>query len=157
VHRVQPPAETHRVSAVPFCAYENTQQTSGNTGDSAEMIAGIHLELCPFCAYENFGDCSQAPEKAWRPRRDLNPCYRRESRQHGWLPEAVSVGDSNSSWIINGARIESQTFHTVLHISSNLSRQAFTSASKSFGIWPVCRSKPISPETYSCLLPEFPG
>jgi len=49
VHRVQPPAETHRVSAVPFCAYEN------------------------------FGDCSQAPEKAWRPRRDLNPCYRRES------------------------------------------------------------------------------
>jgi hypothetical protein len=48
VHRVQPPAETHRVSAVPFCAYENTQQTSGNTGDSLEMIAGIHLELCLF-------------------------------------------------------------------------------------------------------------
>jgi hypothetical protein len=48
VHRVQPPAETHRVSAVPFCAYKNTQQTSGNTGDSAEMIAGIHLELCLF-------------------------------------------------------------------------------------------------------------
>jgi hypothetical protein len=48
VHRVQPPAETHRVSAVPFCAYENTQQRSGNTGDSAEMIAGIRLELCLF-------------------------------------------------------------------------------------------------------------
>jgi hypothetical protein len=48
VLRVQPPAETHRVSAVPFCAYENTQQTSGNTGDSLEMIAGIHLELCLF-------------------------------------------------------------------------------------------------------------
>ena len=48
MHRLQPPAETHRVSAVPFCAYENTQQTSGNTGDSSEMIAGIHLELCLF-------------------------------------------------------------------------------------------------------------
>ena len=48
MHRLQPPAETHRVSAVPFCAYENTQQTSGNTGDFLEMIAGIHLELCLF-------------------------------------------------------------------------------------------------------------
>ena len=34
----------------------------------------------PFCAYENFGGCLQVPEKAWRPRRDLNPCYRRESK-----------------------------------------------------------------------------
>ena len=48
MHRLQPPAETHRVSAVPFCACENTERTSGNTGDSLEMIAGIHLELCLF-------------------------------------------------------------------------------------------------------------
>ena len=37
-----------RVWAVPFCAYENRQQNSENTCDSAETVAGIHSELCLF-------------------------------------------------------------------------------------------------------------
>ena len=37
------------------------------------------VRVVPCCAYENFDDCPQVPEKIWRPRRDLNPCYRRES------------------------------------------------------------------------------
>jgi hypothetical protein len=49
------------------------------------MTAGNPLRIVPFCAYENFGDCSQAPEKAWRPRRDLNPCYRRERALIYWI------------------------------------------------------------------------
>jgi len=38
------------------------------------------VRVVPFCAYENFDDCPQVPERIWRPRRDLNPCYRRESK-----------------------------------------------------------------------------
>jgi hypothetical protein len=37
--------------------------------------------VVPFCAYEHFGDWLQVPQKIWRPRRDLNPCYRRERVQ----------------------------------------------------------------------------
>ena len=28
----------------------------------------------------------QVLEKIWRPRRDLNPCYRRERAIPGWIP-----------------------------------------------------------------------
>jgi hypothetical protein len=33
----------------------------------------------PFCACDNFDARVEVTEKIWRPRRDLNPCYRRES------------------------------------------------------------------------------
>jgi hypothetical protein len=32
----------------------------------------------PFCAYDKSALSPQVSEKIWRPRRDLNPCYRRE-------------------------------------------------------------------------------
>ena len=32
----------------------------------------------PFCACEKLGARSYLIERIWRPRRDLNPCYRRE-------------------------------------------------------------------------------
>ena len=33
----------------------------------------------PICSEESVRKSTQAIEKIWRPRRDLNPCYRRES------------------------------------------------------------------------------
>ena len=39
----------------------------------------VLLSRVLFCAYEHFGDYTQLREKALRLRRDLNPCYRRES------------------------------------------------------------------------------
>ena len=33
---------------MPFCAYENTHQMSGNIGHFVEMIAKIKLKLCLF-------------------------------------------------------------------------------------------------------------
>src|SRR5262249_46412795 len=35
--------------------------------------------MCLFCAYKRRVGGRQITEKVWRPRRDLNPCYRRES------------------------------------------------------------------------------
>jgi len=35
----------------------------------------LATELCLFCACATSGRSPQAPEKIWRPRRDLNPCY----------------------------------------------------------------------------------
>ena len=32
----------------------------------------------PICAYEKMAESPQVSEKNWRPRRDLNPRYRRE-------------------------------------------------------------------------------
>ena len=37
-------------------------------------------DLCLFCAYMKEPGKLQVTEKIWRPRRDLNPCYRRESK-----------------------------------------------------------------------------
>jgi len=50
-----------------------------NTGDQASRLE-IGDGVVPFCACARSGRSPQALEKIWRPRRDLNPCYRRESR-----------------------------------------------------------------------------
>src|SRR5882762_7729257 len=38
----------------------------------------LATELCLFVPAPKVSAPPQAPEKIWRPRRDLNPCYRRE-------------------------------------------------------------------------------
>src|SRR5712672_583313 len=80
--RLQPPdlTELH----VPFCAYKNSsgcpktlaiRQTRPEIGDG----------VVPFCACAKSGRSPEALDMIWRPRRDLNPCYRRESNTDGYL------------------------------------------------------------------------
>jgi hypothetical protein len=53
----------------------------GRDGERRErrVSAKSLSKVVPFCAYEKIGCWLQGYEKIWRPRRDLNPCYRRES------------------------------------------------------------------------------
>jgi hypothetical protein len=70
--------------SVPFCAYEKTTNlgkcscgTAGRADSSGSAV--------PSCACEKPSLFLQVVDKIWRPRRDLNPCYRRERAQTNWI------------------------------------------------------------------------
>jgi hypothetical protein len=46
---------------------------------STRILDWIVGRFVPFCAREKLMQRRKVAEKNWRPRRDLNPCYRRES------------------------------------------------------------------------------
>ena len=63
------------------CAYVNKPGRCENIGYSVKS-SRFGENLCLFCADKRGVGVSQLIEKIWRPRRDLNPCYRRESKRN---------------------------------------------------------------------------
>jgi len=62
----------------PLCAYAKTLGLRENIGNRTKWIR-IDDANCAYFVPTKFNAELQPAEKIWRPRRDLNPCYRRES------------------------------------------------------------------------------